>query len=62
MVNAVKLKSTQNTDDSVVNAMSGDISFDNNLQRCIGVDVRYMLFVIDKWGKAKNLIKELKVK
>ena len=41
-------------------AMSGDISFDNNLQRCIGVDVRYMLFVIDKWGKAKNLIKELK--
>jgi hypothetical protein len=41
-------------------AMSGDISFDNNLQRCIGVDVRYMLFVIDKWGKAKKLIKELK--
>ena len=43
-------------------AMSGDISFDNNLQRCIGVDVRYMLFVMDKWGKAKNLIKELKAK
>ncbi len=40
-------------------AMSGDISFDSNLQRCIGVDVRYMLFVIDKWGKADNLIKEL---
>jgi hypothetical protein len=40
-------------------AMSGDISFDNNLQRCIGVDVRYMLFIIDKWGKADNLIKEL---
>ncbi len=40
-------------------AMSGDISFDDNLQRCIGVDVRYMLFVIDKWGKADNLIKEL---
>jgi len=40
-------------------AMSGDISFDSNLQRCIGVDARYVLFVIDKWGKAKNLIKEL---
>ena len=40
-------------------AMSGDISFDSNLQRCIGVDVRYMLFIIDKWGKAENLIKEL---
>ena len=41
-------------------AMSGDISFDSNLQRCIGVDVRYMLFVIEKWGKAKKLIKELR--
>ena len=40
-------------------AMSGDISFDNNLQRCIGVDVRFVLFVIDKWGKADNLIKEI---
>ena len=40
-------------------AMSGDISFDSNLQRCIGVDVRFMLFIIDKWGKADNLIKEL---
>ena len=41
-------------------AMSGDISFDDNLQRCIGVDARFVLFIIDKWGKAKNLIKELK--
>lgn len=40
-------------------AMSGDISFDNNLQRCIGVDIRYVLFLIDKWGHADNLIKEL---
>ncbi len=40
-------------------AMSGDISFDNDLQRCIGVDIRYVLFIIDRWGKADNLIKEL---
>lgn len=40
-------------------AMSGDISFDHNLQRCIGVDVRFMLFIIEKWGKADNLIREL---
>lgn len=40
-------------------AMSGDISFDSNLQRCIGVDVRFILYVIDKWGKAHHLIKEL---
>ena len=43
-------------------AMSGDISFDDNLQRCIGVDIRFVLFVIDKWGKAGNLIKELSKK
>ena len=40
-------------------AMAGDISFDPTLQRCIGVDIRYVLWVIDRWGKAKNLIKEL---
>ena len=40
-------------------AMSGDISFDHNLQRCIGVDVRFVLFIIDKWGHGKRIIKEL---
>lgn len=40
-------------------AMSGDIEFEPNLQRCIGVDIRYVLFFIDKWGKASNLMKEL---
>lgn len=41
-------------------AMAGDISFDSSLQRCIGVDIRFVLFLIDKWGKADNLIKELR--
>ncbi len=40
-------------------AMSGDISFDPALQRCIGVDIRFVLYLIDKWGHADNLIKEL---
>ncbi len=40
-------------------AMSGDISFDSDLQRCIGVDIRYVLFLIDKWGKADHIIREL---
>lgn len=40
-------------------AMSGDISFNPSMQRCIGVDIRFVLFLIDKWGKADNLIKEL---
>ncbi len=40
-------------------AMSGDILFDDNLQRTIGVDIRYVLSVIEKYGKGKRLIKEL---
>ncbi|MCR5434767.1 MAG: S46 family peptidase [Bacteroidaceae bacterium] len=40
-------------------AMSGDISFDRDLQRCIGVDIRFVLFLIDKWGHADRLIREL---
>ncbi|MCR5191888.1 MAG: S46 family peptidase [Bacteroidales bacterium] len=40
-------------------AMSGDIDFEENLQRCICLDSRYMLFVIDKYAGAKNLIDEM---
>ncbi len=42
-------------------AMSGDIKFDRNLQRCIGVDVRWILSVIDDYFKGKNLIKQLTI-
>ena len=41
--------------------MSSDIVFEPELQRCIGVDIRYVLFIIEKYGKAGNLIKELKI-
>ena len=40
-------------------AMAGDISFDPSLQRCIGVDIRFVLWIIDSWGGGKNIIKEL---
>jgi hypothetical protein len=40
-------------------AMSGDIAFEPELQRCIAVDIRYVLFLIEKWGKCPRLIKEL---
>ncbi|HLN53282.1 MAG TPA: S46 family peptidase [Lentimicrobium sp.] len=40
-------------------AMSGDIAFEPELQRTINVDVRYVLFIIDKYAGAKNLINEL---
>lgn len=43
-------------------AMSGDISFDSSLQRCIGVDIRFVLYIIDRWGHADNIIRELGLK
>ena len=43
-------------------AMSGDIDFEENLQRCICLDVRYALFIIDKYANAQNLIREMDIK
>jgi len=40
-------------------AMSGDIAFEDKLQRTISVDVRYILFIIDKFAGASNIIDEL---
>lgn len=40
-------------------AMSGDIKYETELQRTINVDIRYVLFIIDKYAGAKNLIQEL---
>lgn len=42
-------------------AMSSDILFEPDLQRCIGVDVRYILFIMDKFGHANHLLEELKI-
>ncbi|MCF8368505.1 MAG: S46 family peptidase [Bacteroidales bacterium] len=42
-------------------AMSGDIAFEPELQRTICVDARYVLFIIDKFAGATNLIKELTI-
>ncbi|HAM97136.1 MAG TPA: serine protease [Marinilabiliales bacterium] len=40
-------------------AMSGDIAFENNMQKCINVDIRYVLLIIDKFAGAQNLIDEM---
>ena len=40
-------------------AMSGDIAFEPELQRTISVDVRYTLFVIDKFAGAGHLVDEM---
>ncbi|MFK8044649.1 MAG: S46 family peptidase [Crocinitomicaceae bacterium] len=42
-------------------AMSGDIAFEKSLQRTISVDIRYVLFVIDKYAGATNLIEEMTI-
>ena len=42
-------------------AMSGDIDFEENLQRCICLDTRYMLFVIDKYAGCRRLIDEMDI-
>jgi hypothetical protein len=42
-------------------AMSGDVAFEPNLQRCIAVDIRYVLFIIDKFAGAKHLIDEMTI-
>ena len=43
-------------------SLSSDIFFDSKLARCIGVDIRYVLFMMDRWGHADRLLKEMNVK
>jgi len=40
-------------------AMSGDVAFETELQKCINVDIRYVLFVIDKYAGAGHLVDEM---
>jgi hypothetical protein len=42
-------------------AMSGDIAFEPELQRTINVDIRYVMFIIDKFAGATNLIDEMTI-
>ena len=43
-------------------SLSSDIFFDKQLARCIGVDIRYVLYMMENWGKADRLIKEIGAK
>ena len=42
-------------------AMSGDIAFENEIQRTISVDIRYTMFIIDKFAGATHLIDEMTI-
>ena len=45
--------------DGNIEAMAGDVIFDDELQRCINVDIRYVLFIIDKFAGSSHIIDEL---
>ena len=40
-------------------SLSSDINFDRKLARCIGVDIRFVLYLMDKWGHADRLLQEI---
>ena len=40
-------------------SLSSDIFFDRQLARTINVDVRFMLYMMDKWGHADRLLQEM---
>ncbi len=42
-------------------AMSGDVMFEPSLQRCINVDIRYVLWTIDRYAGAGHLISEMTI-
>ena len=42
-------------------SMTGDLMYEDEVQRTINVDIRYVLFVIDKFAGAKNLIAEMQI-
>ena len=42
-------------------AMSGDIAFESKIQRTISVDIRYIMFIIDKFANASYLIEEMTI-
>ncbi|MEZ4882245.1 MAG: S46 family peptidase [Flavobacteriaceae bacterium] len=47
--------------DGNIEAMAGDVIFDDQLQRTINVDIRYVLFLIDKFAGASHIIDELTI-
>ncbi|WP_246000375.1 S46 family peptidase [Pontibacter diazotrophicus] len=42
-------------------AMTGDLVYDPDYKRCINMDSRYLLFLIDKYAGATNLINEMTI-
>ena len=47
--------------DGNIEALSSDLKFDPELQRCINVDIRYVLWILDKFGESKYLFDEMEI-
>ena len=47
--------------DGNIEAMAGDVIFDPKLQRTISVDIRYVLWIIDKYAGAKHIVDEMTI-
>ncbi|MGG7035302.1 MAG: S46 family peptidase [Flavobacterium sp.] len=47
--------------DGNIDAMAGDVIFDKNLQRTINCDIRYVLWVIEKFSNAKHIVDEMTI-
>jgi hypothetical protein len=47
--------------DGNIEAMAGDVIFDTKLQKTINVDIRYVLFIIDKYAGAKHIVDEMTI-
>lgn len=47
--------------DGNIEAMAGDVIFDSKLQKTINVDIRYVLFLIDKYADAKHIVDEMTI-
>jgi len=43
-------------------AMSGDVAFEPDLQRCICVDIRYVLWIMDIYAGASHLVEEMDIR
>lgn len=48
--------------DGNIESLSSDLKFNPALQRCINVDIRYVLFIIDKFGGSSYVLDELDLK
>lgn len=47
--------------DGNIEAMAGDVIFDDKLQKTINVDIRYVLFIIEKYADAKHIVDEMDI-